>query len=300
MKIIVIGHFCIEHLHSENETPAFGGIFNSIAAFTQIASAEDKIIPVTSIGHCEYDEVLLKLEKFPVVVKEGISIFEGTTNNVFSTTETECILRNTLPISPTIPFSQIEPFLKDADAVYVNMFTGFDITLETLDRIRLEIRARRIPLYLNLHNITLGLNPDGTRFRRSMSDWRRWCFMTDFIQLSEEEAQGISIEGFIDDLLAKQMMPLMVKALFIARKKNIVTMYRDAHKSLIKNDISSPSDEVFHGVKNAGDIFSSLFIYQYCKTKNLIQSAEFAVQGVAASTQLPDVEKTVQQNNFTA
>ncbi len=293
MKIVIIGHMCIDHYHFEDGTVqrVFGGIYNSIAAMASIAERNDVIIPVVSVGHNEYDEILSELKKYSNIDNKGISVFDGETNSIHLSAEKGNVLKGSKTLSPAISFSQIEQFLKNADAVYVNLQSGFDITLETLDHIRLEIRNKKIPLYLDMHNITLGVNPDGTRFRRPMSDWRRWCFMTDFVQMNEEEAAGISIEGFSDELLAKQMMPLMVKAFILTRGVKGISLYQDAHKHLVTKNISgSSNDNSAHSI-GAGDIFGSLFILYFLKLKNIVEAAEKASSAAAISAKYFGLQK---------
>jgi len=67
------------------------------------------------------------------------------------------------------------------------MLSGKDITVETIDEIRLEVRGKKIPIHLDMHCLTIGVNDDGTRVRNPMADWRRWCFMIDSVQMNEEE-----------------------------------------------------------------------------------------------------------------
>ena len=90
------------------------------------------------------------------------------------------------------------------------MISGFDITLETLDLIRMEVRDQGTPIHFDFHSLTLGIDADDKRFRRPLPDWRRWCFMLHSIQLSEQEALGLTTERYNEEDLVNQLMPLMV------------------------------------------------------------------------------------------
>jgi sugar/nucleoside kinase (ribokinase family) len=293
MKIVVIGHICFDMHHYEDGTELrhLGGIFNSVAAMASAAGENDTIIPIFGVGHNEYHDVLSALKKFSNIDTSGIFVVEGKTNHIHfwynNGNETDC----SQDIAAPIPFDAILPFLKKIDAVYINLQSGFDILLDTLDHIRLEIRGKKIPLYLDMHNITRGVNPDGTRFRRPMSDWRRWCFMTDFVQMNEEEAAGISIEKFSDELLAKQMMPLMVNAFFITRGTKGISLYQDVHKHLITKEIAVSAVDEPASTVGSGDIFGSLCIYFYLKLKNIVEAAEKASAIAAVSTKYSGAEK---------
>lgn len=258
-----------------------------------IADAKDVILPVFGVGINEYEEVKAILAKYPTIDTSGIFTFQDPTNVIHfwynNGNETDCSKN----VASPIPFSRILFHLNKVDGVYINMQSGFDITLETLDYIRLEIRSKRVPIHLDMHNVTLGVNPDGTRFRRAMSDWRRWCFMTDFVQMNEDEAKGITIEGFADDLFAKQMMPLMVKAFFVTRGTKGMTIYQDEHKHLIRKDIEAKIVEEPTSAIGSGDIFGSTFLWLYTKSKNILAAAEKASSIASISTQYKGEEKFV-------
>jgi sugar/nucleoside kinase (ribokinase family) len=156
------------------------------------------------------------------------------------------------------------------------MESGNDITLETLDRIRMETREKEIPIHFDFHTLTLGIDKDSKRFRRPMTDWRRWCFMTTSVQLNEEEAAGLSAERFDENTLINHMMPLMVRALLITRHQKGVTLIRQESKKLKRFDIKGEEVNEVVETKGAGDVFGAAYIYQYLKTKNPLQSATFA------------------------
>lgn len=290
MKITLIGHFCVDIFHRADgsEEKKLGGIYHAIAAMASIASGQDRFTPVFGAGEAEIEEITAALSEYPNVDLSGMYILPRGSNVVhyFDDRPNECVDN----ISASIPFETIQPFL-DADGVYINMISGSDITLDTLDRIRLEVRHRKTPIHFDMHCLTLGINPDGTRFRRAMSDWRRWCFMIDSVQMNEEEANGITMEQFGDEAFAKQMMPLMVKAFVVTRGSKGVTVFRDEHKVLKRSDIRDGANDNPVSVIGSGDIFGASFLYAYLKKKNYVDAASIAHAVAAYSTRFPAADK---------
>lgn len=290
MKITLIGHFCVDIFHhvDGSEEKKFGGIYHAIAAMANIASETDTLVPVFGVGPKEIDEIKSVLGKFENVNLSGIFPLESDTNYIhyFDDTPNECVQ----DVSPPISFEAIKPFL-NVDGIYINMISGRDVTVETLDHVRLAVREKNIPIHLDMHCLALGINPDGTRFSRAVSDWRRWCFMTDSVQMNEEEAEGITMEHYTDEAFAKQMMPLMVKAFVVTRGKNGVTLYRDEHKTLKRNDFTEGANDNPVSVIGSGDIFGASFLYNYLKLKNYGEAAKQAQLTSAYSTRYSLSEK---------
>ena len=290
MKLTVIGHFCIDLFHRVDgtEEKIFGGIFHSVAALANIAGDRDTIFPVFGVGEKEFNEVKKIFDQYKNIDTSGIFEFPGESNQVhyFDDNSNECSANIAKPIS----FEHIKKFLT-VDGIYINMISGKDITVDTMDEIRLAVREKKCPIHLDMHCLTLAVNDDGTRIRTPMADWRRWCFMIDSVQLNEEEAEGMSTEHFGDELLAKQLIPLMVKAFIITRGEKGATLYQEEHKQLLKTDIANDSNPNPVSTIGSGDIFGVSFLYAYLKKKNYFDAVTFAQKSSAYSTKFPQHEK---------
>jgi hypothetical protein len=293
MKVTVIGHFCVDTFHRVDgtEEKKLGGIFHSVAALANIAADRDTLFPVFGVGEAEFNEVKSVLGQYKNIDDSGIFQFAGESNCVhyFDDNPNECSAN----IAKPIPFSHIKKFL-NVDGVYVNMISGKDITIDTMDEIRLEVRGKKCPIHLDMHCLTLSMNEDGTRTSAPMADWRRWCFMTDSVQMNDEEAAGISVEHFNDELLAKQMIPLMVKAFIITRGAKGATLYQEEHKQLLETEIASEANPNPVSTIGSGDIFGVSFLYAYLKKKNYFEAVTFAEKSSAHSTKFALDEKHAQ------
>jgi sugar/nucleoside kinase (ribokinase family) len=285
MIFTVIGHLCKDVLHipdaAGNEQPpveCYGGILYAVLTIANIMGSRDVLQPVFGVGSADYEPVLEMLKKHKNVDSSGVFRIKGQTNQVHIFYEKnkgqriECSKN----ISPPIPFNRIKPFL-DADALLINMISGSDITLETLDYIRMEVRERRVPIYFDFHALTLGIDQDFKRFPRPLTDWRRWCFMLHGIQMSEAEAHGLSAERYDEGTLINHLMPLMVGAFNITRgDRGLTLITQDIHKKLTRHDIDPVSIGPTVDTTGCGDVFGAAYIYHYMKSKDSLQAVTAA------------------------
>jgi sugar/nucleoside kinase (ribokinase family) len=277
MNITVIGHLCLDVIHHPDgsETESYGGIFYSVATLANLLGESDCITPVVGVGKNEYDAFIERISQYPNIETKGIYKFEGSTNRVHlfyepTGTRIEC----SKDISAPIPFQSIKPHLK-TDMILVNMVSGFDITLETLDEIRIHIRERSTPIYLDCHSLTLGIKDDNTRFRRPVDTWRRWLFMLHAAQMNEEEAAGLTPDHLDEHDLSKLTLALMTKALFITRGAKGFTLWQEDHKQIFRFD-SEPHTKNAIDPTGCGDVFAAAYCAHYLTSGNILASAQFA------------------------
>jgi hypothetical protein len=280
LKITVVGHLARDYFHitdpsgNEQIAEAWGGIYYSIATLSALLSPDDKVIPVFGIHETEYDALLDRLQRFGNIDTKGIFKTKEPVNEVhFFGTHAAGKVECSKHIASPIPFQRIKPFL-DVHGILVNMASGFDIVLETLDVIRMNVRDDGVPIHFDFHSLTLGIDEELKRFRRPLSDWRRWCFMLHSIQLSEEEAATLTAERYDETTLINQMMPLMVNGLVITRAERGAMLIRQEHKKLFRHDIPGIEVPAVIDTIGCGDVFGAAFFVEYLKTKDLVKAAE--------------------------
>ena len=297
MTITVVGHLCIDEIHAAQNgdngtTPRtdFGGIFFSLATLASLSGPKDTLHPVFGVGEEDFDDLNKRLEALPGVDTSGIFKLKGRTNHVYHFPEKvgkdriECSEH----ISPPIPYSRLKPFL-DTDGILINMVSGSDITLETLDLIRMAVRDARTPIHFDFHSLTLGIDQESKRFRRPLTDWRRWCFMLNSIQMTEEEALGLTVEHYDEPTLINQMMPLMVNALVITRGAHGGTAVLQSNKKLTRFDFAGTSYGDAIDPLGCGDIYGAAFLSRYLQRKDYRNAAEFANQLAGMKATAPGI-----------
>jgi hypothetical protein len=196
MRILVIGHHSRDVIHygDGRSVEREGGLFHAVAALADLAGKQDRIFPACGVSSEEYDDVAARFAALPGVdtaalypVKSPIHLVQYFPSS--NGKRTACVK----DMAPPIPFDRLKKFL-DVDGILLNMISGADISLVTLDEIRMAVRGMGVRIHFDFHNLTLGIGPGGERFRRPVPEWRRWAFMVDTVQLNEEEIAGLAVE----------------------------------------------------------------------------------------------------------
>jgi len=286
MTITLIGHLSIDEIHpaegSEQISPPredFGGIFFSLATLASLVEPGDRVRPVFGVGEKDYDALKERMKQFPAIDSSGVFNVKGDTNRVmhFAENGSKARIECSKHISEPIPFNKIKPFL-DTDGLLINMVSGFDITLDTLDAIRMAVRESRTPIHFDFHSLTLGVDQDSRRFRRPLTDWRRWCFMLNSIQMTQDEVLGLTAEHYDEATLINQLMPLMVNALLITRGERGATAIVQSNKKLTRTEFEgTPSTPAVDPI-GCGDVFGAAFLFRYLQRKDFRDATAFANQ----------------------
>jgi sugar/nucleoside kinase (ribokinase family) len=289
MKIAVVGHLCLDLIKRSdgNESKSYGGIFYSVGALANLLGPDDVVLPVFGVGKADYDSVISLLEKWGKVDTSGIYRMNGPTNQVTLSYEPsgqriECSRH----ISEPIPLKKIEPALS-ADMILINMISGFDITLETLDEIRMEVREERIPIYIDIHCLVCGVNPDYTRFYRPLDMWRRWFFMLHGVQMNEKEVLSVTNEITDEIVLARQILALNTKVLHITRGSRGSTIFIDEHKQVRRYDMPAVDPEKAVDPTGCGDVYAAAYCVEYIKSKDIHKATQFANTAASYNARFP-------------
>jgi hypothetical protein len=282
MKLLILGHYSYDVLHDSEggERQERGGTHRVIEWLAGHLSRQDRIIPVFGVQSAEHAGVIQELKALPTVDPVGIYTMETPCHRVHyypqaGGTRVACVREMAEPI----PFERIRKFL-DADGVLINMMSGTDIVLETLDEIRMAIRGTPAKLHLDLHNLTLGVGPNGERMRRPVPEWRRWAFMADTLQMNEEEIAGLTMERLTEQQTVGHLLTLGVKGVLVTRGTAGATLFTSEHKQIIRHDVPAPSVPGESG-PGSGDRFGGAFFLQYCTTGDPVKSLESAVAALA-------------------
>jgi pfkB family carbohydrate kinase len=100
--------------------------------------------------------------------------------------------RRTERMSGGVPgwtWSELGPMVADLDAIYLNFISGFELTLGTAQALRQGFAG---PIYADLHSLFLGMQHDGLRVLRPLSDAAAWLGCFDVVQLNEDEMRQLS------------------------------------------------------------------------------------------------------------
>ncbi len=100
--------------------------------------------------------------------------------------------RRTERMSGGVPgwtWTELGPMVRDLDAIYLNFISGFELTLGTAQALR---RGFDGPIYADLHSLLLGMQHDGMRVPRPLTEGSSWMGCFDVVQLNEDEMRQLS------------------------------------------------------------------------------------------------------------
>jgi sugar/nucleoside kinase (ribokinase family) len=304
MRIGLIGHLCLDVVHlpdglgNEHASESYGGIIWAVATLANLLSSDDVICPVFGIGTNEFDKVMKRLSRYENVDTAGIFKMDGPTNQVhlFYGTNGSQRVECSKYISDPIPFSRMER-LTQADGILINMVSGFDITLETLNKIRTESSKQNVPVHFDFHSLSLGIDNEHKRFRKPVADWQKWCTGISSVQMSEEEAAGLTPEHLDEPSLAEAVLSENCHAMIVTRDRRGGTLFQKTANQVVRHE--------FHGIETkaldptgCGDVFGASYMVEFLKNRNHLHAVEYANRVAAAKTKFVGVDGLDRMNEF--
>ena len=306
MKYLVIGEPCVDVIHKADgeSIHSYGGILYSVIALSVLAGSDDVVCPVMNLGADEYDNITGILKKYPKIQLDGIYKVSHPTRkvnlyyNLYNSGKSARMETSTQP-TYTIDYASIEKFLPGADAMLVNMISGVDITIDTLKSIRKNFKGF---MHIDIHNLVMKTNPDGTREHTNLENWREWCSNTNTVQMNEFEITTLSRTKKIEYEIAEEVMINMntdVTGIIVTRGKTGVSGFRKKEKSfgnqkyfdIDREDVGAVESPHFVDSTGCGDVFAASFTLDYSKNKDFTKSLHFATRIASFNTSLEGINE---------
>jgi hypothetical protein len=219
MRVGVIGSFVWDIIYGRDPrrdpVEEWGGITYALSAFDAALPPSWQVVPLAKVGSDLWPHARQFVSGLRRVAPDAMPIEVAQPNNRvridYATDEWRSeILQGGVP-----PWTWVglRPLLRDLDALYINLISGFELDLETLQLIRGAFAG---PIYLDLHSLLLGIQPDGTRFPQPIADPRAWFACADLLQVNEQEMS----------LMAPDPMALAATAMHAGVQSLLVTLGR--------------------------------------------------------------------------
>lgn len=282
MKLLLIGSSVKDHIRiGDEEKVSPGGIFYSVLGATNFTEPDDKISLLTAIDKENeklFAENYNRIEKslitytgkIPVV---HLRILEDKERCEYYENITQCLDIHSIPN------------LNSFDGIFVNMITGFDLTLEDIIYLRENYKGL---IYLDIHTLSRGLTEKNERLFRPIPFAEKWVASADFIQVNENEI--LTLTNTTDEFeAAKQILELGTKFLLLTKGEFGARIFWFQKGEL--NSIFASSLKV--NTKNKvglGDIFGAVFFSSYIKHRNLNNALRLANTAAGTASEFSNID----------
>ncbi len=243
----------------------FGGILYNLLGLSFWGGEEITLYPICNLGEDCYREVMGIISQFENISPDGIRKRKERNNHATirykPSGKREEALEGRLP---PLGYEEVRPFL-GVDLLLVNFISGFDLELSALRMIRREFAGA---IYMDLHSLTLGVDPLGRRYLRPIPQGEKWIAQADILQVNKEEAEllwGSPLKG------TKEFSRFGKRMLFLGPFCLLVTLGPQGTFLLESSGTThfpSPSGALFGNPTGCGDLFASGFIWEYLKSED--------------------------------
>jgi len=282
MKLLVIGTIIRDIIHSIDGTISLspGGLCHTINSLLSLIDEEDTIVPVSFVGRDFYDEIIHRYKGNKQIVTDGLIPCDQPNNTVELKYQNpvERQERSLNPF-PELPFSAIERFL-DADAVMINMISGWEFELSVLQKIR---KCYPGLISIDLHSLTMGRREDGLRFLRPVPNIEDWIECADIIQVNEREFESIGGDLKRPEIFLERSCFKERNIFNLTKGREGSTTFNCGSGKLAQYSASPVKNLNIVDPTGCGDVFLAGFLISFIKAESLQNAADEANRIAALS-----------------
>lgn len=200
MRLGVLGSINRDTITSANGQVAegLGGVLYTACAAAYLATAalrdiwpeldekDIQICPIARLGKDVRAAVLDLVATTPGLTCEGLVDWPGRAFHSHIEYLADGTKREVLSGDlPALEAEEVATRLGGLDALLVNFITGFELSLDSLARIRRMVAG---PILMDVHSLTLGRRGSGERYWCRPPHWRQWLELADVVQMNADEA----------------------------------------------------------------------------------------------------------------
>ena len=192
-RVGVIGTFVWDLIHGRDAAlrhsppvEEWGGITYALSAFDAALPDDWELVPLVKVGEDLAPRAHDFLRRLRHLAPDATPIAVPYPNNRVELVYKDDVRRSEVLTGgvPGWSWAGLAPLLKNLDALYVNLISGWELDLDTLQLVRQHFRG---PIYCDLHSLVLGLREDGLRTLQPLRDAASWCRCVDLLQVNEDE-----------------------------------------------------------------------------------------------------------------
>lgn len=227
-RLGVIGTFVWDVIHGRDVRDApieeWGGIAYALSACDASLDEDWELVPLVKVGSDLAPQARDFLRTLRRLAPDAAPIEVPYRNNRvelrYQTDE-----RRSEVLTGGVPswsWVGLQPLLRDIDALYINLISGFELDLETAQLIRQQFKG---PIYCDLHSLVMDVEPSGLRTLRPLPEAAAWCACVDLLQVNEDEMAMLAPDPLA---LAATALGVGVSTLFVTLGKRGVVYFEDA------------------------------------------------------------------------
>ena len=227
-RLGVIGTFVWDIIHGrdvrDRPVEEWGGITYALSAADAALPDDWQLVPLVKVGSDLAPEARRFLGTLRHLAPDAAPIEVPQRNNrveiAYHTDE-----RRSEVLTGGVPgwsWAGLRPLLRDLDALYVNLISGFELDLETAQLIRQHFHG---PIYCDLQSLVLALEPSGLRSYQPLAEVAAWCACFDLLQVNEDELAMMAPDGLA---LAATALGAGVRNLIVTLGRRGVVYFAEA------------------------------------------------------------------------
>lgn len=189
-RLGVIGTFVWDEIHGRDPAQAptqeWGGITYALAGLDAAMSDDWEIVPLIKVGSDLAQRARDYLATLRNVAADGAVIEVPYPNNRV-TLRYESSERRSEQLTGGIPgwhWLGLKPLLMGLDALYINLISGWELSLETAQLIRQHFAGA---VYCDIHSLLLAVDAEGYRVPQIIPNVASWMQCFDLLQVNEDE-----------------------------------------------------------------------------------------------------------------
>lgn len=214
-RLGVIGSFVWDVIHGRDprSTPVeeWGGITYALSAFDAALPNDWQVVPLARVGYDLHPRARAFLRTLRHLAPDAEPIEVPQPNNRVELRYVSAERRSEVLTGggPPWPWLGLKPLLRNLDALYINMISGFELELETAQLIRQHFTG---PIFLDVHSLVLAVQPDGLRTLQPLPNAAAWLACADLVQMNEDELAMLAPDpmALAATALAQQVSALVV------------------------------------------------------------------------------------------
>jgi sugar/nucleoside kinase (ribokinase family) len=161
--------------------------------------------------------------------------------------------------------------LNQFDGILLNMISGYDLSLAQLKHLRKNYQGL---IYFDVHTLSRGVDKYLNRIFRRISNFNEWAECIDILQVNESELLTVSDKNNEQNIV-EELFSYGIKQIIITKAEKGAIVYLKENNSITKIQKDALLVEVSNKV-GCGDVFGSVYFYNYIKNKNVILALEQA------------------------